>query len=133
MIIKNIRNKQHIIRFQSKQKKYNKQIFCLISLFIMKFKKSILKIDNSKVYFMCIKIHENFEHDKNFNVEKFIDLFKCENKQLNQIVRFFRQIFRKFLFDVLFSKRQNEHTINIKNAKSININVYSMFHLQFEK
>ena len=73
---------------------------------------------------MYIKIHENFEHDKNFNTEKFIHLFKYENKQLNQIIRFFRRIFRKFLFNVLFSKRQNEHTINVKNVKSININVY---------
>ena len=96
-------------------------------------KKSILKIDNSKVYFMYIKIHENFEHDKNFSIEKFINLFKCENKQLNQIIRSFRQIFRKLLFNVLFLKRQNKHTINIKNAKSININVYFMFYSQFEK
>ena len=82
---------------------------------------------------MYIKVHENFEHDKNFNIKKFIGLFKCNNKQLNQIICFFRQIFRNFLFNLLFSKRQNKHTINIKNAKSININVYSMFYLQFEK
>ena len=92
-----------------------------------------MKIDNLKTYFMYIKIHENFEHDKSFNIEKFIDLFKCENKQLNQIIRSFRQIFRKFLFDVLFSKQQNKYTINIKNVKSRNINVYFMFYLQFEK
>ena len=98
-----------------------------------KIKKSVLKIDNSKFFFMYIKIHENFENDKNSNIKKFIDLFKYENKQLNQIICFFRQVFRKFLFDVLFSKRQNRHTINIKNAKLININVYFMFNLQFEK
>ena len=74
---------------------------------------------------MYNKVHENFEHDKNFNTEKSFDLFKCENKQLNQIIRFFRQIFRKFLSDVLFLKRQNEHTINII--------VYFMFYSQFEK
>ena len=45
--------------------------------------KSILKIDNSKICFMYIKIHEIFKHDKNFNMEKFIDLIKCKNKQLN--------------------------------------------------
>ena len=82
---------------------------------------------------MYIKIHENFKHGKKFNIEKSIDLFKRENKQLNQIIRFFRQIFRKSLFDVIFLKRQNKHTINIKNAKSININVYFKFYLQFEK
>ena len=82
---------------------------------------------------MYIKIHESFEHDKNSNMEESIDLFKCKNKQLNQIIRSFWQVFRKFLSDVLFSKRQNKHTIKIKNAKSININVYFMFHLQFEK
>ena len=92
-----------------------------------------MKIDNSKAYFMDIKVHKNFEYDKNSNIKKSIDLFKCENKQLNQIIRFFWQIFRKFSFNVLFSKRQNEDTINIKNAKSININVYFMFHSQFEK
>ena len=82
---------------------------------------------------MYIKIHENFEHDKSFNIKKFIDLFKCENEQLNQIIRLFRQVFRKFLFNVLLSKRQNEHTINIKNAQSLNINVYFMFYWQFKK
>ena len=45
---------------------------------------------------MYIKIHENFEQDKDFNTEKFIELFKCENKQRNQIIRFFGHIFRKF-------------------------------------
>ena len=82
---------------------------------------------------MYIKIQETFEQDKNFNTEKFIDLFKCENKQLNQIIRSFRQMIRNFLFNVLFSKRQIEHTITITNADSININVYSMFHSQFEE
>ena len=43
-------------------------------------KKSVLKIEKSKIYFMYIKVHENFEHDKNSNTEKSIDLFKCENK-----------------------------------------------------
>ena len=52
---------------------------------------------------------------------------------MNQIIRFFRKIFGKFLFDFCFSKQQNKHTIKIKNAKLININVYSMFYLQFEK
>ena len=82
---------------------------------------------------MNIKTHENFKHDKNFSIETFIDLFKCENKYLNQRICSFRQIFRNFLFNVLFSKRQNQYTINIKDAKSININVYFMFNAQFEK
>ena len=43
MIIKNIRKKQYIIRFQSKQKRYSKQIFWLISLFIMKLKNQFWK------------------------------------------------------------------------------------------
>ena len=30
---------------------------------------------------------------KDFNIEKFIDLFKYENKQLNQIIRFFDKYF----------------------------------------
>ena len=59
-------------------------------------KKSILKIDNSKVYFMYIKIHENFKHDRNFNIEKFIDLFKCKNKQLRQV--FFESFYLMFCF-----------------------------------
>ena len=89
MIIKNTRNKQHIIRFQSKEKKIQQTDFLINFVIYNEIKKSILKIDKSKVYFMYIKIHRNFEHDKNSNIEKFIDLFKCENKQLNQIIRFF--------------------------------------------
>ena len=81
---------------------------------------------------MYIKTDENFKHDKDFNDKNFIELFKCENKQLNQIIRFFRQIFQKVLFNCLFSKRQNKHIINIKNTKSRNINNYPMFYSQFE-
>ena len=96
-------------------------------------KKSTLRIENLKTYFIYIKFHENFEHDRTFNTERFFGLFKCKNKQLNQIIRFFRQIFRKFLFNKSFSKRQNDHTINIKNVKSIKLNVYFLFHSKFEK
>ena len=63
-----------------------------------------MKIDISKVYFMCIKIPENFKHNKNFNIEKFIDLFKCENKQLNQIIRFFDKYFESFYLIFYFQK-----------------------------
>ena len=43
-------------------------------------KKLILKIDNLKTYIMYIKVYENFVFDKDFNIEKSIDLFKCKIK-----------------------------------------------------
>ena len=83
MIVKNIRKKQHIIRFQSKQRQIQQINFLIHFAIHNEIKKSSLKIDNSKIYFMYFKIHENFEHDKNFSIKKFIDLFTCENQQLN--------------------------------------------------
>ena len=75
--------------FNRNKEKFNKEIFLIYFAIYNEIKNSILKIDNSKIYFMYIKIHENFEHDKNFNIEKFIDLFKCINKQLIRIICFF--------------------------------------------
>ena len=64
-----------------------------------------MKIDDSKIYFIYIKIHENFEHDKDSNIEKSTESFKYENKILNQLICFFWQVFRKFLFNFLSLKR----------------------------
>ena len=61
------------------------------------------------------------------------ELLNCEDVQLHQLIHKYRKVFHNKLLNSLLSKWDNEHEIKTGDAKSVNINAYSLLKVHLDK
>ena len=136
MKIEDARGVQHTIYPNRPQRSLRQSDLAYNTMSYNGVKKSVMKEKEPETYLMYIKTHEEDEEPITLSTaedDTSSSLPKSDDRQLNQIIRSFRQVFRETLPDALPPERKNEHVIDTGEAKPININAYPMSHMQLKE